>query len=81
MLTLVVLGGVGAGDDVDRVGLLGGRRAVVLGRHRGGGRLPAAAVVLGEPLPAAPLGLVELREHVEPDANKFSCVYANCTQV
>jgi hypothetical protein len=29
-------------------------------------RLPAASVVLGEPLPAAPLGLVKLRKHMKP---------------
>jgi hypothetical protein len=65
MLTLVV-SGVRACDGPN-VGLLGGRRRpAVLGWHRRGGLLPAAAVVLGEPLPAAPLGLVELREHVKP---------------
>jgi hypothetical protein len=65
MLTLVV-SGVRTCDG-PTVGLLGGRRRpAVLGWHCGGGLLPAAAVVLGEPLPAAPLGLVELREHVKP---------------
>lgn len=66
VLTLVV-SGVRARDGA-AVGLLvGRRRRGVLGRG-GGGRLPAAAVVLGQPLPAAPLDLVELRQHVKPIA-------------
>lgn len=43
---------------------LGRRRGVLLALCHG--RLPAAAVVLGEPLPAAPLGLVKLGEHMKP---------------
>jgi hypothetical protein len=82
ILTLVV-SGVRARDGARVVGLLGGwRRRAVLGWHRRGGRLPAAAVVLGEPLPAAPLGLVELREHVKPAAQsiakKNQHMHSNC---
>jgi len=54
---------VGGGDDASVHGYLRRRRRVLALCP---GRLPAAAVVLGQPLPAAPLGLVELRQHVKP---------------
>ena len=61
--TLVMIAAVGGGDDASVRGSLW-RRRVVLALCPG--RLPAAAVVLGEPLPAAPLGIVKLGEHMKP---------------
>jgi hypothetical protein len=34
-------------------------------------RLPAASVVLGEPLPAASLGLVKLGKHMKPTSQEM----------
>ena len=68
---------VGGGDDASVRGSLW-RRRVVLALCPG--RLPAAAVVLGQPLPAAPLGLVELRQDVKPSRNvQFSTTISGCT--
>ena len=56
-----VIAGVWAGDA--SVCLLGRRRRVLALRAGG---FSAAPVVLCEPLPAAPLGLVKLSEHMKP---------------
>ena len=63
LLTLVMITAVGGGDDASVHGYLRRRRRVLALCP---GRLPAAAVVLGEPLPAAPLGIVKLGEHMKP---------------
>lgn len=63
---MVVTAGVGASDAGVSPFLRRRRRRRVLGRLAAGGGLPAAAVVLGEPLPAAPLRLIKLSKHMKP---------------
>lgn len=60
------------------------RRVVVLALCAN--RLPAAAVVLGEPLPAAPLGLIKLSKHMKPrqemkQADKYIYIYIGMSGV
>jgi hypothetical protein len=65
LLTFVMMiAAVGGRDASVRGSLWRRRRRRVLALCPG--RLPAAAVVLGEPLPAAPLGVVKLGEHMKP---------------
>jgi hypothetical protein len=67
VLTLVITVDVGRGVR----SLWRRRRVLVLCA----GRLTATAVVLGEPLPAAPLGVIELGKHMKPSQKVTSSKY------